>query len=507
MPANDHLDWLDLTDFTPGLWTRDRASMPYNAAQLLQDAVPLQQGGMRPFFDDVTVTTSGLDMSAGNQIIGIGQHIVSGSRDMYLAKYDSSDNEIRIYRMNEVLGASSWTLIADSFDTTGTDSFTQAFFQTFIDAAGDRWMLLALHYGGSGATGPGIYRIAYATGTVTLIQQARPTGLIVNQGRWMYAQYDTSQLIYSEVGSIEPTFNYLDVTPSGPGADITALASQEPSDILVGKNGGAWVSIQGDISSPNTVVRELAGFRSAGPRPVRPAPAPGGLVFVDGLGSVYMTDGRNVQDLGANIFSPTAARVASLGGQDGVVGQVGYINDFLFVPGGLVRDMRTGAWFNIVQPDFDNKDLWLPDHASNTIWGASLDDVGDATMSRYFAFESSQPGTSRAPQCAWTSAPITTKDGGDARIREVQIIAQTGAATANDFNVTRFDSNGGNSVVRSVLNTGANDIQRHRFLFPNSGDGAQWVKVEWNTSAEDTEAATIRRIRIGIAPARGVGLS
>jgi len=122
MPNSDHLEWLEIADFTPGLWTRNRSQMPYNAAQAMVDAYPLKGGGMRPFYDDISVTTTNLDLSAGNRIIGIGQHVINGLRDMYVVKYDDSDNEVRLYRMDETAGASSWTLLADSFDTTGADT-------------------------------------------------------------------------------------------------------------------------------------------------------------------------------------------------------------------------------------------------------------------------------------------------------------------------------------------------------------------------------------------------
>jgi len=504
MPNSDHLEWLEIADFTPGLWTRNRSQMPYNAAQAMVDAYPLKGGGMRPFYDDISVTTTNLDLSAGNRIIGIGQHVINGLRDMYVVKYDDSDNEVRLYRMDETAGASSWTLLADSFDTTGADTWTQAFFETFIDAAGVRWMLMALNYGGTSAsTGRGIWKIAFTNGAVTLVKSAQPTGLIVNQGRWMYSEANTPRLYYSEVGSIESTENFLDVTPSGPGADITALSSQEPSDILIGKSGASWVSIQGDISSPNTVVRELVGTHPAGPRPLKPQPAPGGMVFVDGLGSVYLTDGRNFQDLGETISSPHVVRIAGGSSESKIVAMTAFAKDFLFVGGGLVKDMVTGAWFTISQPDSDNKDLWLPDYSSNSVWGASLEDAADATMVRFRMYDSS--ATDRAPSCSWTSAPFTTREGGDARIREVEIWWETRAATANDITVTRFNQDGGGSVARSVLNQTANLRQRNRFKFPNSGSSHQYITVAWNTSGEDTEAALINRIRIGLAPARNLG--
>jgi hypothetical protein len=525
MPDNYHLDWVDIKDFTPGLWTRNRATMPYNAAQALSDAFPLQDGGLRPFMDDASITTSGMDISAGNRIIGIGSHVgvpyrsgvgLGTAADRYVMKYDTSDNELRLYRMDETNNETTWTELTtwspDNPDPASTDHYAQAFFEPFIDQNGTRWMLLGLNYNDAGFTlaGAGLYMIRYEEpdigndGEVTLIQNVKISGLIVNQGRWMFAQSGTSKLYYSNVGSTEPTANYLEVTPSGRGSNITALSSQEPSDILVGKEGAPWVAIQGDISNSNTVVRELAGSHPAGPWPIRPTPAPGGVVFIEGKGTVFLTDGRNFEDLGKAIVPPTLSYMNTAVPGIGVVGMAGYIGDFLFVPGGKVRDMRTGAWLTISQPDGDDKALWLPDNSRYSIWGASLSEAGDATMTEYRSSLSIQNATTHgAPSCSWTSAPQYTKDGGDVRIREVQIWVETGAATANDFTVTRFNDDDGGSVARSVENLGANLQRRLRFLFPNSGSSSQYIKLDWNTSGEDTEAAFIQRIRIGLAPAKG----
>jgi hypothetical protein len=494
--------------------------MPHNASQAMQDCYPLAEGGLRPFADDGAITTSGLDMSAGNQIIGIGAHIgipnragAGSSMDRYLAKYDQSDGLVRLYRMDESNAAVVWTqLTSVSFTAAVQDSWMQAHFVPYIDGSGQRWMLFGLLYGGiTGAAGPGLYKIKYVPGAgppagdgvVSQIMPGRPTGLIVNQGRWMWSLEETSILYYSEVGSVDATANILDITPSGPGAWITALAGQEPSDILIGKSGAPWVVISGDISSANTVVRELSGAQPAGPRTVRPQPVPGGgVAFIANNGSVYTTDGRNFTDIGQNIRWPVFTRLQAEAAGVGVVGMPGYMGGFIFSANSLVYDTVTKAWFSILPNAADPLDLWVPDHTRGRIWGASTAEAADATMSEYQVVGD---GVFRSPQCMWQSAPFVPKSGEDARLREVELFVLTGSASVNRFTVTRFDQNGGGSVIRGPVSIGANQHSKVSFSFPNTGSPYQYIKIDWDTNLTQTEASTIERMRIGFAPGRGLG--
>jgi len=509
MPNSSHLNWLEISDWTPGVHTRNAGTMPHNASQVMQDCYPLKEGGLRAFADDGNIVTTGMDMSTGNQIIAIGGHFgiphrtVSGlSQDRYVVKYDESDSTIRLYRMDETNSDTTWSLMSFTFATNTAGSWSQSFLVPFVDAGGTRYMLLGLNYGGSGATGPGIYKIKYSDGAVTLIQVAKPTGLIVNQGRWLYAQEESSQLFYSNVGDVGATNQFLDVTPSGPGAVITALAGTEPSDILVGKAGAPWVSITGDISSPNTVVRELSGAHPAGRRPVVPTSVPGGMAFIADNGSIYSTDGRNFDAVGNNVRWTQFDRLKLEPTGNGTVGMTAFIGDYLFLGANLVRDMVTGAIFSILPNLADNLDLWVADHTRGRIWGASLAEAADATMYEY------QPvgdGVFRSPQCSWTSAPLVPKSGEDARLREVEVYFQTHGASVNNMTVTRFDQNGANSVARTGPTYAANQHGKITFQFPNLGSAYQYIKIDWNTNGTQTEAATIERLRIGFAPGRGLG--
>src|SRR5665213_1705839 len=146
MPANANLQWLDIADFTAGLYDTSAAAQRFSSPPLafvtLQDYVPQKGGGLRPFFQGIAVGNSGI--GTDEQCMGIFVRNGAPTRpgktgggsdsfDAICATISESDFKVRIYRMDQSNGATTWktikTTAAVSTSSVGHQPTCFAFFQ------------------------------------------------------------------------------------------------------------------------------------------------------------------------------------------------------------------------------------------------------------------------------------------------------------------------------------------------------------------------------------------
>ncbi|MBE7561223.1 hypothetical protein HS125_20635 [bacterium] len=106
MPTNRQLEWVEIQDFAPGLFTVADWLIPSHGSQLMEDCFPQVGGGLRAFVKPETVTTSGLSDIANEAVVGCfvhypgDRHGVGNKPDFFLAMRNITDNRIRIYRLD-----------------------------------------------------------------------------------------------------------------------------------------------------------------------------------------------------------------------------------------------------------------------------------------------------------------------------------------------------------------------------------------------------------------------
>lgn len=503
MPPASHLEWFDITDFTPGLHgeVKDgsadaRLVMPVNAATIMQDCYPLPQGGIRAAWRPTTISNSGIDTAANEVATGIGNHSSLPNRtppgnspDRYLTTIDVVAGQEKIYRMDETAGASVWSQETgyDRTDANVTTAGETSIFP-FVDVDGVRWMVIVLRSGNE----PGFYKIKYALdgtdGDLTKINTWFGPA-IANQARVIIGETASSDTLkWTDEGTLTPSSSELQIAPYQDGFELRAIAAVEPSDLLIAREGAAWVNIAGDITSAATPVREM-GFKGIGQEIQTPARTPSGLAFIDGGGRIYVTDGRQFQDISKAL--PQFYRSETTGVRSH--GRLLYANHFLFAPGGFVRDWETGAWFTL--SDVDTEDdaamFWSLDLSTRIVW--CVTEGPSFRFRQYRPFDTDQEN--RIGAWTWQSAPFSRADARSANIREVQVFLQANANST--LAVTRTGADG-DTVTRTsaTLSSGAHMVS---FRFPNTGHETQKIKLVATAVTSTNEAPTVERIRVGMS--------
>src|ERR1700693_2547097 len=133
MPATQSLQWVDVNDFTPGLWEESAAynkfATPPNAFRTLDDYQPLKGGGLRAGPIATTISLAG-GLGANEVPIGVFARggMVSafagrnnGTTDIVLVTMNGADNKFRIYRLDGTVAAPAWSLRFTS--AANTDDF------------------------------------------------------------------------------------------------------------------------------------------------------------------------------------------------------------------------------------------------------------------------------------------------------------------------------------------------------------------------------------------------
>jgi hypothetical protein len=419
---------------------------------------------------------------------GVSNRSGSGdSFDALLVTMHTVDFKVRIYRMDGSNGATTWTLIHTTAASPSAGA-RQCEFGIFKTTAGLTYYLVVIR-----TTSPsvsGLYTVAYVGGAgppggdgVVTRRQAYNGSLAVNQARILIGEGNTSKMFYSDIGDI--TFTgpaFLDIEPNQGSAVITSITPFAPDDLLIAKEGAPWVQISGDISSASTPVREMGDEYHGRNQEQHLARVPGGLLFVEPGGSVYVTDGRTFNNIGF----PINRRPSTVGSVVGS-GQATFFNNFAFV-GSRVWSNETNGWAKLPETGT----FWSTDYYQGHVWGLS---AGTNFIVRKYEMFDGDGNTNRFDTYTWQSAPFSDPNGRNVEIREVQVFGVPFAASS--ITVELLDRTGASVVTRTVTMSSKGMYQ---FLFPNTKSEYLSVKITAAANSSSNEAPVIERVRIGFGP-------
>lgn len=506
MPVHSHLKPIEIKDFSPGLWTNDDWLMPASGAQQIVDCYPQPGGGLRAFYKATAISTAGIVAPTKERALAVhgrgGIPARSGApvdlTDRYLMTYlfdaaagAGSKARPRLYRMDGSNGETTWTQVkkpaAAEFGFATNDNNAPSrprfrFFRLSAGAPNDQKVLLQLLYVGADS---GLYSLNYndlsaaqvATLQSTLVTGAtNPSGpLAIHQARVVIFAGNSERMVWSDPGTLNfGAANFLDVDGLQDLPNPVAIATIEPSDLFVMREGSPLMLVQGDITSP-TVQSMVQGIFGGGAGQQDFGRTPDGMVLITNDGYIFMSNGSSVTKLSQAIKA--ISHPADYVGQ----GSVAYIDEFIFCPLGLVYHVPTQSWFT--QTQLAGTVLNVEPY-TNQLWGTVGEGVsfGLATMN-----PSPTAGAARVSSYTWKSAPLRANDARQIRIRQVDIALKSYDANAT---VTVTVNGTANAIVLTA--TGKQTVQ---FLF---GERAEVLDVTVTSAAGSgaNEAPSIESVRI-----------
>lgn len=505
MPTNRHLNVIEITDFSPGLWENADWLMPASAAQEMTDCYPQLGGGLRAFFKGTDISTTGIQNPTEERIIGLyargsidiraGVGLGQGV-DWYLMtyRYAAGATRPKLYRMDGTNGETTWTRIYVGSGTTEldlADSDNNApqkavfrFFKLLTGAPNDDYVIVSIEYLSSPPGGTGFYRLNYndLSSSQKLVELTTSVAggtyqngaLAVHQGRVIIAGLSAKEgIIWSDAGTV--TFaapNYLRIEPSQDMSAIIAMHPLPPSDLLILKEGAPMVTVQGDVTDP--VVQGMVEGVAAGSSGKQDfGRTPNGLTFISTGGQIYETNGSTVNSI--------SEQLGAFGDQPDFVGpgDTNYLNDFLFAPNGYVKYLPTNSWFK--QTRLAGA-LHNVERSTRIIWG------GVATGTSFALRKISPfPGNDRMNTYAWKTPKLRSPDGRQLVIREVEVVAKSYDASAT-VSVTV----GGTTIAKTLGSAGVQDTSA---LFNVRGETLD-VRIVPSAASGSVEAPSIEAVRI-----------
>lgn len=481
MPSNRHLEFADVDDFTPGLFTAGDWLVPPTAAQTMTDCHPEVGGGLRAAAKPTSFSTTGL-ASSNERVIGLYARGaialragIGDASDRYVWTYNTSDNKIRVYRWDETNADTSWSVIHTHAAVSATPNPVQA--DSFVDASGVAYVVYTIAQTG---TDDGLWSIKYSDGTVTKqLGTIFPLAVAVQDDRILVGDQWNIRFSDSQSVSSFPSANELPVQASRQGNQIMSITPFAPGDLLLGTRYSPWTMIQGDITDP--IVRTQSPARTIG-WPQYAVFTEAGLAFIAPSQGVFLTStGESFEDISAQLDRSIWVQGGSLLGDVGG-GTLGYIGPFLLAPHGYLFDFRTKSWFrSSVLAGAKGHFHTHGDSNYRQLFAAT----GDVAYSLYTidAKESARWNT-----YTWKSAPLRRPDGRQVEIREVQVYARSYDASAT-IAVTV------NGTTRTVT-LGAAGKHQANFLF-SERDEVLDVQVVPTAAGGSVEAPSIEVVRIG----------
>lgn len=463
-PVNRHLEWAEVTDFSPGLWTAGSSmQMPATAAQVMTDCIPQPAGGLRAAIKPTAVPTTNL--TASDQVVHLFTLPGTLGLNRFLWTYNGTNT--RVWRMDSSAGAIVWTLLKTH--TAAANATVVA--DSFMDSAGVVYVVYSLGVG----TDQGVWSITVSTNTVTNRLSAAVQVLCVQDDRIIAVTPSTGSVFgntlrFSDSQSVSsfPAANALPIQVSRAGAvsGVQTIIPSAPSDLLIGFGATPWVVVQGDITSP--VVRSMSDARTPSGAQ-KGVYTPEGLVFQSAETVFVTNDGTNFDDLSAQIATSAIP-----------TGQLMYLDRLLVAGGGYAFDFTTHSWFKL-------SDIPLHSKGWGNVGNAVLSSAASGTsfaMWDYFAAADS----TRKSTYTWKGAPLRRPDGRQVEIREVQVYAETLDASAQ-IAVTV------NGTTRTVVPTSVGK-EMHSFLFVERAEVLD-VQVVPTAGSAANEAPRVEVVRIG----------
>lgn len=498
MPTNRQLEWVEIRDFAPGLFTVADWLIPSHGSQLMEDCFPQVGGGLRAFVKPETVTTSGLSDIANEAVVGCFVHYpgyrhgVGNKPDYFLAMRNITDNRIRIYRLDTSDDATSWVQVGTAMAAPSSLATrpNPVQFALFKDGSGDLWVVFNIYHVSSD---DGLYAIDWSqTGGSQVWTKLAPTGptsgeaiagpLAVHDDR-IYVGAIPNVVWYSD--SMSTSFqasNFLPLNASVTGNSLMSIVPFAPSDLLVGFSASPWNMVQGDITDP--IVRSMSPARTPGGFQQQTFTTEG-IAFIGRYRGVFITStGETFADISPQLTPSTWAQAGA--DNDVGIGDLGYEGDFLFAPHGLVFDFRTKSWFTSSFLTAGSGSFRTTvDHNTKHLLTA----LADKNPTLYL-FGLEESSLDRCESYKWKSAPLRRPDGRQVEVREVQVYARGYHA---DSTVTVKVG-----AKTKTLTVGAAK-QMLSFLSKERGEVLD-VEVDTASNSSGVEAPSIEVVRIGFGP-------
>lgn len=470
---NKQLQWIELTDFSPGLSTVGGDLLePATAASQMDDCMVSPFGGFHAAMRAISHPITGIANSGSVFVKGLliyGGIGVSGlEADRFLWLQDGTD--LKVYRWDDGLPATSWLLIATIALSSGVVNSVVA--DTFVDSAADEYIMFNVFQSGGS---DGVWSIKRSDGSVTRRVTFACTSVVVQDNIIIAANGHILRWSAAQSVSSWPTENNLPVGSSRRGSTITVMNAFAPSDLILGMDYAPWIVVQGDITQP--LVRSMSDARI--PQQIQRTPlTDGGIAFVGPNQGIFLTqDGNSFQDISTQIEQ-------NFWGEGATSAPIGYSNNMLFVAAGagLIWDERTKAWHNSTAI-VTNTTHAAADRKSSEIM-VSTKNGATMTMWTYKADLSNLAGS-----WTWKSVPLRSEDGRQIAIREVQVYVET------------FDSNSTLAVTvgdttHSITITSASK-QHLSYRFLDRGEILDIKLVGSAGTPADNQGPSVEVIRIG----------
>ncbi len=500
MPSqiNNHLEWVDITDFSAGLWsTSGGFLMPAEGFQTMTDCYPQPGGGLRAFYKPEATTVTNLTTTA--RVVAMDCFTSAVQSTFMLLSIAPATG--RLTAWTRTASASSWTSSKVFNLPAAANQAYQADICQYVDNADSPYFVVATaNYVGESGTGIWLYNInagtwaqvsgtAGITGPVVAMYQSR----IITRGVGDYGQ--NNRLMWTDPGAI--TFaaaNYIDFGARVADSEsaLAGFAPYSPSNLMVA-TATSWYTVQGDLGDP--VVTEMGKGHApniAHGQSISPHDA--GPIFVDANAGVFVAqnNGSAFDQLDKQLtpYNPPSIQ-ASFG--------ITVYKDFVFAPSGRVMDLRTGAWFNlsvgIGSTPIDRTYALRYDHDG---YGGFTSPVGlyapqwadTFAIYRYVIDEAVGDASGRYSTYTVKTAPLRRPDGRQVNLREVQVMVK-GFAAGDDVAVTV------NGTTRTATDIGVG-INVLTFTF---NERAEYLDVQVVPTAASTgEAPIIEAIRVGFRP-------
>lgn len=489
VPSNRNIQWIDVRDFSPGLWETGDWLLPAGAAQVLTDAYPQPGGGLRAWFKPSTLALTGV--TTGQRIIGLFGYgtthrtLGTSATDYYLVTYDNTTGVPRLYRFDQTDAAQTqWTLIRTW--AAGNQAPKEARFQAYTLAAGTKRIHVALGYSG---TDTGIWAANQAdlTGVQTFAKITGSIGtgpIAVHQSRLVEGR--GSKVFFTDPGGENfsaATAGFVDVLPERNLSDNVSLLPVSPGDLIIAKAGAGWASVQGDLTDP--IIRSGADSKSVGVDQAL-TDTGRGIAFISADGGIYLTEaGYSFARIDEQLVPSVAPTPSPL---DMVAtGDLISHHEWLVTPRGYTFDFRTKAWFRSSFAFDSNAYVATLDRFNRQVICAGH------TPRELYVYPMRESGSpSRANSYTWKSPTLRSPGGRQIEIREVQAAVKSYVGTSS-VTVTV------NGVARSVTGIAAG-THHLAFLYR---ERAETLDVQVVASSGDTvtEAPSIEVVRIGQRPA------
>lgn len=477
VPSNSHLQWIDVRDFSPGLWEKGDWLIPAGGAQTMTDCYPQEGGGLRAFYKPTTIPATGI--GANERLIGFFGYgaghrtLPTTGTDYYCVTYSSSDFRPRIYRWDQTDATElQWRVITTlAVATASNNAPNEVFFTAYVLSSGTVRILASINYVG---TDTGIWAATQATVATsqTFAKIAGTAGglIAIHQSRIVEARNST--IYFTGPGNETFATDFVTIEPQRNLGNVKAIMAMAPGDLLVVTEGAGWFAVQGDLTSPT--VRAMSSAHSLGNPNQQLVDTGYGLAFIEDAGGIYLSNsGVSFDKLDAQLNTPTQP-----GGGVVSVGDLVFHQDMLFCPRGYVFDFHTKAWFRqslmttgLLQFAVRNLALFTTLAGTTTIYRLATQD-----------------GSSRSNSMTWKSPVLRHGSGRQIEIREVQVVAKSYTGTSS-IAVTV------NGVTRTLGSLGVG-THHLAFLFRERGETLD-VQVVSASGDSGTEAPSIETVKIG----------